>query len=292
MQIPKSFLENQVFQSNPLGFNRQMPLRTRPAFPPNNGGAVIPGGAIAREDGTVEVAFYAPEASSVTAFHGDVSVQLVKNEDGVWSGLLPYSEPGFKQLGFTVDGVRVLNRMAPIGFGSSAPLNYVEIPDVECDFLLIKNVPHGSVNQEFFYSKTTGQYESCLVYTPPEYQKDWNVTYPVLYLQHGGGENETSWVHQGKINFTMDNLIAEGKAVPCLIVMCNGMVQMPGADGVRATDYDAFEKLLLEDAIPFIESIYRVKAERSSWSIRTCLSPPGSLPATPRRDSTRKRSRT
>jgi len=266
MNIPEYFLKNQVFHSKPYAFNKQIPVAARFSFPTDPSISMVPIGAEALSDGNVKVAFFAPAAQTVTAFHENVSVDLEKDKDGLWTGLLPYSEPGFKQLGFKVDGVDVLNRMAPIGFGSSYPLNYIEVPDTDCEFLLIKDVPHGSVTQEYFKSKTSGQYESCLVYTPPGYQRSGE-DYPVLYLQHGGGENETSWVHQGKINFIMDNLIAEGKATPCIIVMCNGMVQFDKSSGKTGTFYDTLEMLLLEDAIPFIESIYRVKLGKDNRAI-------------------------
>ena len=267
MHIPKEFLENQAFFCSPLAFSRQIPVNANPILMADPNGSYIPEGAVTQEDGTVKVAFYGPEAETVTAFHEDVSVDLVKDEAGLWTGILPYYEPGFKQLGFKVNGVTVLNRMAPVGFGSNTPLNYVEVPDTECDFLLLKDVPHGSVTREYFKSTYTGRFISCLVYTPPGYQQDLSVNYPVLYLQHGGGENETSWVYQGKINFTMDNLIAEGKAVPCIIVMSNGMVQLDDGKGGTAVRAWEFENLLFQDVIPFIEKTYRVKPGKENRAI-------------------------
>ena len=153
--------------------------------------------------------------------------------------------------------------MAPIGFGASRPINYADIPQPEEDFYLCKDVPHGSVVQEYYYSATTGTMKSCLVYTPAGYMKETSGEYPVLYLQHGHGENEQCWVHQGRVNFIMDNLIAAGKAEPCIVVMNNGMVQK-NENGVRVLDQTRIERLLLEDCIPFIESHYRVRTDK--WS--------------------------
>ena len=253
MQIPEQFLTNQAFQHDLIGFDDRLPDRAGTREAPVS----IPKGAEVLPDGTVKLSFYAPKASEVTATNFKKSVSLTKDAQGLWTGELKYDEPGFKQLQFAADGNPVLNYMAPIGFGSSHPINYVEVPDTDCDFLLLKDVPHGSVTREFFRSKVTGQYESCLVYTPPCYHQSTR-SYPVLYLQHGGGENENSWIFQGKTNFIMDNLLAEGKAEPCLIVMCCGMVQVPDENGVRHVDYDRFNEMLVDEVIPFIEGRYRV----------------------------------
>ena len=105
--------------------------------------------------------------------------------------------------------------------------------------------------------------KSCLVYTPAGYMKDDTQTYPVLYLQHGTGENEKCWVHQGRANFILDNLIAEGKMPPCVVVMNNGMVQRE-QEGLRVLETNAITRLLLEDCIPYIQSHYRVRTDK--WS--------------------------
>jgi enterochelin esterase-like enzyme len=263
-KIPESFLKNQSFQNKALAFNLQLSINLLP--PLQSERKMVPPGAEVLEDGNVKVTFYAPDAHVVSAWHENVSIDLQKGGDGVWSGILPYSEPGFKQLGFKVDGVSVMNPLAPIGFGSGRALNYVDIPDTACDFLLCKDVPHGSITHEIFKSKVTGQFESCLVYTPPEYHLDSRL-YPVVYLQHGGGENEMCWVYQGKVNYIMDNLLADGKAVPALIVMCNGMVQVDDGQGGRVVDNTRFQDLLIEDCIPMIESKYRVKPGKENRAI-------------------------
>ena len=113
--------------------------------------------------------------------------------------------------------MKVLNPIAPIGYGSSNAINYVEIPDPDCEFLLLRDVPHGTVSMEYFPSSVTGETECCYVYTPPHYRDDLSTDYPVLYLQHGHGENETTWVHQGKTNWIMDNLMAEGKTKEMIV---------------------------------------------------------------------------
>ena len=257
LEISKDFLTNQTFESTMTAFNRQMPTY----FGDPEHAVCLPNGAVVQTDGKVQLSFYAPAATTVTATNYQSEVTLTKGSDGVWTGTLLYTEPGFKPLEFRVDGNAVLNCAAPLGFGSDRAVNFVEIPDMDCEFLLLKNVPHGAVTRELYYSSVTGQYESCLVYTPPGYQKE-NREYPVLYLQHGGGENENCWVYQGKIHNTMDNLLAEKKAEPMLIVMNNNMVQMPAENGARKIDFAAFEEMLLKDCIPFIEGKYRVKADK------------------------------
>ena len=130
------------------------------------------------------------------------------------------------------------------------------------DFYQIKDVPHGSVRREYFYSSVTGEWESCTVYTPAAYEEETDKTFPVLYLQHGHGENETGWTTAGKLQFILDNLIAEGKAVPFAVVMCNGMVQTVTEDGRRIVDFMLLEPQLLTDVIPFVEKKFRIGGSR------------------------------
>ena len=116
----------------------------------------------------------------------------------------------------------------------------IEIPEKGVDYYAIKNVPHGLISQSWYYSNIRQEWRRCMVYTPAEYDKSPSKKYPVLYLQHGMGENETSWANQGKMNFIMDNLIAEGKAKPMIVVMDNGNI------------------------IPHIESNYRTLTDREN----------------------------
>ena len=264
-KIPKQFLYNQSFNNRAIAFNQQLPVNLAPPFGAEK--KMVPVGSNVQEDGSVHVTMYAPNASAVTAFHEFGSTDLKKGEGGIWSGVLEYPDPGLKQLQFTVDGSEVMNPMAPIAYGWSKPLNYIDIPDTDCDFLLLKDVPHGTITHEIFKSQTTGEYETCLVYTPPGYEKDLATEYPVVYLQHGGGENEMCWTYMGKINYIMDNLLNEGKAVPSLIVMNNGMVQVDDGKGRKSVDMIAVIDLILDDCIPMIESKYRVKPGKENRAI-------------------------
>jgi enterochelin esterase family protein len=155
----------------------------------------------------------------------------------------------------------------------------VEVPADDQDFYALKNVPHGQLTQTYYYSKSAKANLHCFIYTPPGYENNRSKRYPVLYLQHGGGEDETGWGAQGHAGLIMDNLIAEGKTKPFMIVMANSSV--PGANLGRGAapasgtngaargpggfnfDFSAFEKVLVQDLIPFIDANYRTLADRS-----------------------------
>ncbi len=260
MRIPEEVLNNRAFDFRAISYNRQPRIALGRHIPGKE--EIVPRGVIIHEDGSVEVTMLATGAKKVEA-----GIEVGKDSDwieltddgrGIWTGIFYGQEPGFKRLVFKLDGVPVLNPTAPIGYGDNRAINFVDIPDPAWDWLLLKDVPHGSINQEFYKSSLTGEYESCLVYTPPMYQEDPSVRYPVLYLQHGGSDNETAWAYQAKVNFIMDNLIAEKKAVPCLIVMNNGMVQTK-VDGEWKIGGDSLiQDLIKDDCIPFIEKKYRV----------------------------------
>jgi enterochelin esterase family protein len=128
-------------------------------------------------------------------------------------------------------------------------------------------VPHGEVREHWFYSKVTESYRRMFVYTPPGYDKDLTTRYPVLYLQHGAGEAENEWTHSGKMNFILDNLIAEGKAKPMIVVMNNGFATRPSQAGLTLTGnarWSAFEEMLINEVIPDIDSYYRTKPDRGN----------------------------
>ena len=150
-------------------------------------------------------------------------------------------------------------------FGTGKPTSGIEIPEKGVDFYHAKDVPHGEVRSRWYTSKVTGQTRHIMVYTPPGYDADREKRYPVLYLQHGGGEDETGWVRQGRMNFILDNLIAEKKAVPMIVVMekgyaARGRVPRPQPGGPGRGDGGAFEDVVLKDLIPMIDSTYRTRS--------------------------------
>jgi len=229
------------------------------------GGPIIPPSIEFIKTNLAILRFYAPNAKSVAVRLGyseGEKVELEKQQDGVWTASLDGEKTKYLALFFEVDGVYVLNPMAPIGWSHCHPINFIDFPNENGDYYLLKDVPHGTVTQDYYFSKTCGCFKSCLVYTPPDYTLGKWDNLPVLYLQHGYGENETSWVHLGKVNWIMDNLLAEGKAEPCIIVMNNGMTQTEQSDGSRNWVPLTIEKLLLDDCIPYIEKHYRVSSDK------------------------------
>lgn len=211
-------------------------------------------------NGTVSFCLYYPNAKSVQLqVLGDEPQNLTLRQNGdLWTGSC---EPGTGLLGviINVDGNEVLSSALPIGYSSNRPMNLIEVPE-EDTVIEPEDCPHGSVVMDFFQSRVSGRLERIYVYLPPDYQNSGK-RYPVLYLQHGHGENETTWVTQGRMNFIADNLIASEKAVPAVVVMCNGMMTFEEKDGVRLGYAESFPRMLAEEVIPYIEGRYRVLAD-------------------------------
>ena len=205
-------------------------------------------------EGRVQVRLVAPGAQKVVLDRFGTEFPLQKGADGAWEGTLDMGV-GFLYFFLRIDGADVLSPFFPIGYGCCRPMNFIDVPSPGEDFYEIADVPHGLVSRRIYPSSVTGKTESCLVYTPPMW--DQRREYPVLYLQHGYGENETGWVQQGKVNWILDRLIAQGKAKEMLVVMGNGMAQVEGK-----ADTLAFPKIIVRDLIPFIEKEYRVKTDK------------------------------
>jgi enterochelin esterase-like enzyme len=175
----------------------------------------------------------APEGQSVSAGR----TKLTKGEGGVWTGTSQPMDEGFHYYHLTVDG-GTFNDPGTLNFyGSTRWESAIEVPAHDQDFYALKDVPHGRVQQVLFPSKLTNSIiaRPAYVYTPPDYDKDTTKRHPVLYLQHGWGENEYAWWNQGRANLIMDNLIAEGKCKPFIIVMTYGLTnEGPGPGGRRS----------------------------------------------------------
>lgn len=163
----------------------------------------------------------APKASDVGVSLGR-PLTVTKGEDGVWTVITSPLIEGFHYYQLIVDGVRVADPNTRTFFGSSRWMSGIDVPSDDQDFFATKEVPHGVVREQTYYSTVSKQWRRCFVYTPPDYDTNPTARYPVLYLQHGAGEDETAWSVQGRASFILDNLIAEGKAKPMLIVMDNG----------------------------------------------------------------------
>src|SRR6478672_5412896 len=155
---------------------------------------------------------------------------MTKGQDGLWTVTIPPQVIGFHYYSIIVDGSVVADPATRTFFGSGWDNSGIEIPEPDADYYSVKDVPHGQVSQRWYYSKVTGTWRRCFVYTPPEYEGNSRSRYPVLYLLHGWGENEQGWHTQGHVDFILDNLIAEKKAKPMLIVMDNLNAVKPGED--------------------------------------------------------------
>ncbi len=208
----------------------------------------------------------APNAQSVSVslgLGGRGGTKLAKDEAGVWVGTTegPMDE-GFHYYHLTVDGGTFNDPGTLNYYGSTRWESGIEIPAKDEDFYALKNVPHGNVQQILFPSKSTNTCRRAYVYTPPFYNKETSKKYPVLYLQHGWGEDETAWSNQGRANLIMDNLIAEGKIKPFIIVMTYGMTNGVRIGGLRNFDITPFQTVLVDELIPYVDANFRTMADQ------------------------------
>ena len=240
-------------------------------------------------EGRVRVKISAPQALKVQLDIGGVKYDLVKDDKGVWTGESAPQDVGFHYYQLNIDGASVPDPGSLYYYGASRWGSGIEIPAKDQEFYALKNVPHGQLRETQYFSKTSNSVRRVFIYTPPGYDKN-SQKYPVLYLQHGMGENETGWGNQGRTAQIMDNLIAEGKSLPFIIVMENSSVNMGGAPrgprpvgaptaappapapgqaapapgaprpgAMGGMNFAAqFERILIDDLIPFVESNFRV----------------------------------
>jgi enterochelin esterase family protein len=184
-----------------------------------------------RVDGNsrVQIRFKAPEATKVRVnFWSGPKADMEKQADGFWTFITPPMAPGLHYYTVIVDGAEVSDPGSTAYFGGSKWASAVEVPEAGATYYLPQNVPHGQVRQIWYHSNVTGTWRDAFVYTPPAYDSQPKHRYPVLYLQHGGGEDESGWTRQGKANFILDNLFASGKAKPMIVVMANGYARRAG----------------------------------------------------------------
>ncbi len=192
-------------------------------------------------------------------------LEMTRSADGAWSVTTPPAVPGFHYYWFTVDGLRVNDPASHAWFGWARETSGIEVPEVGTDFDAMKaDVPHGEVRVRWHLSGITGKWRRVHVYTPPDYDKEPRTRYPVLYLQHGSGENERGWVEQGRANFIVDNLIAAGKARPMIVVVGSGYATFSGTNvGTnRSAATAAFNDVMLKEVIPMVDSEYRTLSGR------------------------------
>jgi enterochelin esterase-like enzyme len=259
---------------------QSVPSSSRPAT------SNVPGAEFPRIHADLRVTFRlsAPGAQRVQVQPGPLSrraysglgrgpFDMARDDEGVWTVTIPPVVAGFHYYWLIVDGAAVNDPSSETYFGYGRQCSGVEVPEEGVDFYDPKDVPHGEVRGRWYHSAITGSWRRAYVYTPPDYDTEYSARYPVLYLQHGGGEDERAWTKQGRANFILDNLIAAGEARPMIVVMDNGTPNIAGAaptparSGVRdrrarQRRFDAFEAVVIQELIPMIDSIYRTIPDR------------------------------
>jgi enterochelin esterase-like enzyme len=228
--------------------------------------------------GRVEIRIKASDAAKVKLnFWSGPKIDMVKQTDGFWTVTTPPLVPGFHYYTLNIDGADVADPGTHGYFGGSKSASGVEIPEPGSDYYLPKDVPHGQVREVWYNSKVTGTWRHALVYLPPDYDAQTKARYPVLYLQHGGGEDETGWIRQANANFILDNLIAAKSCKPMIVVMAYGYARRAGQappdltgkpfgspDMMKAMQdmASAFEGDVTQVLIPFIDSTFRTLSDR------------------------------
>lgn len=182
----------------------------------------------------------APQANSVKLDIGGVKYEMKKDDRGVWTGESAPQDEGFHYYQLEIDGASVPDPGSKYYYGASRWGSGIDIPAADEEFYTVKNVPQGSINEVYYWSTVTETMRHGYVYLPAEYYTNPTKKFPVLYLQHGMGENETGWSAQGKTGIIMDNLIAAGKAVPFIIYMDNGLNARPAGQQAPQGGFGGF----------------------------------------------------
>jgi enterochelin esterase-like enzyme len=220
----------------------------------------------------------APDAKAVKLnFWSGPKLDMVKQPDGFWTVTTEPLVPGFHYYTFVIDGAEVADPGSHAYYGGGRDVSGIEIPEPGSTYYSAQDVPHGEVREIWYHSGVTGTWRHALVYTPPGYDAQTNVRYPVLYLQHGAGEDETGWTKQGHANFILDNLIASRSSKPMLVVMANGYARRAGVPppSIAGKPFGspemmkamqemaaAFEDDVTQALIPFIDSHFRTLTDR------------------------------
>lgn len=219
-------------------------------------------------DNRVQFRVKAPSAQKVQMDLGK-KYDMIKDTSGYWTVTTEPIVEGFHYYSLLIDEVPLVDPSSQTFYGMGRMASGIDIPEPGADYYLPKDVPHGQVRSFNYYSAITQAWRRAFVYTPPGYDTNTDKRYPVLYLQHGGGEDETGWPNQGKADFILDNLIAEGKATPMLIVMDRGYATDPtrpkntSQTGFRAAmANNVFPEVLVKEVIPVIDKNFRTIADR------------------------------
>lgn len=228
--------------------------------------------------GRVQIRVKAPDATKVRVnFWSGPKVDMEKQADGFWTVTTTPLVPGLHYYTVVIDGAEVSDPNTHAFFGGGKPASAVEVPEPGSTYYSVQDVPHGAVREVWYHSKVTGSWRHALVYLPPKYDEQTKVRYPVLYLQHGAGEDETGWIRQGNANFILDNLLAAKNCKPMIVVMAYGYAHRAGepepdlfAKGFGSPEMlkamqdmaAAFEDDVTQALIPYIDSTFRTLSDR------------------------------
>ncbi len=228
--------------------------------------------------GRVQVRVKAPDAAKVRLnFWSGPKLDLEKQPDGFWTVTTPPLVPGFHYYTLIIDGAEVSDPNSHGFFGGGKDASGVEVPEPGATYYAIQDVPHGQVREIWYHSKVTGSWRHALVYLPPGYDTQPKSRYPVLYLQHGAGEDETGWIRQGRANVILDNLIAAKQCKPMIVVMAYGYARRAGqppptlaAGPTGSPDRQkamqdmaaAFEEDVTQALIPYVDATFRTLVDR------------------------------
>ncbi|HTR43602.1 MAG TPA: alpha/beta hydrolase-fold protein [Pseudomonadales bacterium] len=216
-------------------------------------------------DGIVTFRLRAPNAHvvSVDGQWPNGQATMAKDANGVWSITTGPIKPGVWEYSFNVDGLEMIDPNNSINKPMRLPtVSILQVNSQPAQPWDLQDVPHGTVHWHTYFSKSLGRFRQLAVYTPPGYENEPGKKYPVLYLQHGFGDNQETWVVHGKANWILDNLIAEGRAKPMIIVMADGHAELPvTSPDANFLSHNAalFESDLLQDIMPLVARNYRIK---------------------------------
>lgn len=248
-----------------IGIAQTNPLKVTEDFKPssvNQQGKLYPQ---VNSEGRVRASILAPQANKVQLDLGGTKYDMVKDEKGIWTGVSEPQDEGFHYYQLNIDGASVPDPGTVYFYGAGRLGSAIEIPAADQEFFAMKDVPHGLVSENIYFSKLTNSFRRCFVYTPANYNEDSKTRFPVLYLQHGSFEDETGWAVQGKANLILDNLIASEKANPMIVVMDNGYAYKPQNNSTRPESI--FEEVVINEIIPMIDSKFRTIANREHRAI-------------------------
>nr|WP_315158653.1 alpha/beta hydrolase-fold protein [uncultured Flavobacterium sp.] len=220
--------------------------------------------------GRVRASILALNASKVQLDIGGVKYDMVKDNNGVWTGESAPQDEGFHYYQLNIDGASVPDPGTLYFYGAGRLGSGIEIPASDKEFYALKDVPHGLVSENIYFSKLTNSFRRCFVYTPAGYNENTKTRFPVLYLQHGSFEDETGWAVQGKANLILDNLIASKQVTPMIVVMDNGYAYKPqNKEAVEKKERpeSVFEEVMMNEIIPMIDAKFRTISDREHRAI-------------------------